>query len=232
MIRKSVTSPRWSGPAVIAASLVLAVTVAGCSGDTPVDTSSSSSSQSVEAAPANPGDGSGSESTSAPTPESEAAKKKAQKEMSAGDLDSKQMSAVKAYLEIRENSESTRYKDPAAWESALKTVTTKAGLKTALASYRPERVSNARQVAERLGYEVKVVAGECRENPGFGSSGNQVAVQCSLTDLVTDSDGDVIKSSDVDITWPYFGKQQSPTLVLAKESGKWLVDGDYTGRAS
>lgn len=228
-------SPSRLVTASAAAAAVVALGVAGCtSGDSPDDSTSSSSSSSkdVEAAPANPGDPSSGSGSPSVTPQSEKEKKKAAKQMDPGDVDSKQLAAVRSYLKVRENSESTAYKDPAAWEKALGEVATDEGVKTAMAAYQPAEVSNARQVAQRLGYEVKVVVGECVENPGFGGGKDTLAVQCSLTDLVVDDDGKTVTSSDVDITWPYYGKRPSPTLVLAKEGGKWLVDGDYTGKVS
>lgn len=231
------TNRRWHMASASASAFLLAL--AGCSsGDDAADpessSTSSSSSADVDAAPANPGEGPEEEpsSSSSATTQSKAEEEKIAKQMAPGDVDSKQLAAVEAYLEVRENSESVRYKDPDAWEAALKEVTTSAGFKIAVEAHRPEETSNARQVAIRQGYEVKVVAGECKENPGFGSSKNTLAVHCSLTDLVTDKEGEVITSTDVDNTWPYFGKRQSPMVVLAKEGGKWLVDGDYTGRVS
>lgn len=233
------TNRRWATASASATAFLLAV--AGCSsGDSgeAASSSSSSSSSDVEAAPANPGEEPEEEeqdepsSSSSATTQSKAEEEKIAKQMAPGDVDSKQLAAVKSYLEVRENSESVRYKDTDAWEAALKKVTTSAGFKVAVETYHPEDVSNARQVAMRLGYEVKVVTGECKESPGFGGSKNTLAVQCSLTDLVTDKKGKTITSTEIDNTWPYFGKRQSPMVVLAKEGGKWLVDGDYTGRAS
>lgn len=232
------TNRRWLTASASASAFLLAV--AGCSSGDSEDeresSSSSSSSADVDAAPANPGEEPEEEeepsSSSSATTQSKAEEEKIAKQMAPGDVDSKQLAAVKSYLEVRENSESVRYKDPDAWEAALKKVTTSDGFKIAVESYRPEETSNSRQVAIRLGYEVKVVAGECKESPGFGGSKNTLAVQCSLTDLVTDKKGKTITSTEIDNTWPYFGKRQSPMVVLAKESGKWLVDGDYTGRAS
>lgn len=242
---------RWLTASASASAFLLAL--AGCSstdsedGDT--SSPASSSSDDVDAAPANPGEDpdddtsdeetpeddegdDSSESSSPSSTQSDAEEEKIAKQMAPGDVDKEQLAAVEAYLGVRENSESVRYKDPKEWEAALKKVTTSDGFKVVRENYRPEDVSNARQVAMRLGYEVKVVAGECKESPGFGGSKNTLAVQCSLTDLVTDKKGKTITSTEIDNTWPYFGKRQSPMVVLAKEGGKWLVDGDYTGRAS
>lgn len=228
------TSPFRLLTASASAAAVVALGVAGCSGGGSPDSTSSvaSSSKDVEAAPANPGDPSSGSGSPSATPQSEKEKEKAAKQMDPGDVDSKQLVAVRSYLKVRENSESMAYKDPAAWEKALGEVATDEGVKTAMEAYRPAEVSNSRQVAQRLGYEVKVVVGDCVENPGFGGGKDTLAVQCALTDLVVDDEGETVTSSDVDITWPYYGKQPSPTLVLAKEGGEWLVDGDYTGKVS
>lgn len=220
---------------VAAASAALTLVVAGCSSGSSEssDTSSSSSTSpsSVDPAPANPG--SSTEPTSpTSTPQSDEEKEEESEEMAAGDVDKKQLAAVKSYLDVRENAESERYKDRKAWEAALTKVTTGTGKKTAVKSYGPEDRSNARMVAVRFGYEVKVSVSDCVETPGFGSGEGSLAVQCQLTDLVTDKSGDVVGSSEVDITWPYYGAQDAPMLVLTKKGGKWLVDGDYTGRAS
>lgn len=219
--------------AVIAIAAAATLALAGCTGGSEED-NPPPSSKSAEPAPANPGasqanDDDGDEAPATEMTDEE--RKRIEKEMTPGDVNDKQLDAIRSYLEVRENSESTKYKDVDEWEAALKKVTTKEGLKTALESYRPGESSNARTVADTNGYKVSVAVGACKENPGFGGDKNSMAVQCEMTDLVKTDDG-LVPSQDVDNTWPYFGEQQQPTLVVAKDGDKWLVDGDYTGKAS
>lgn len=225
---KTMKSFTWHKTGISLAAVVL-LTLAGCTAGNDEE-DSPTSSRSAEPAPANPGATEPSDSET-PTEMSDEERKKIEAEMSPGDVSEAQLDAVRDYLEVRENSESERYDDVDDWESALKKVTTKTGLKTALEMYRPEDNSNARMVAAEKKYEVRVAAGACMENPGFGSDGDSIAVQCELTDLVEDSDG-LVPSQNVDNTWPYYGEQEQPTLVIAKDGNKWLVDGDYTGKAS
>lgn len=221
-------SPAKAGTA-IAVATVLALS--GCTGDDD-EPDAPASSQDAKPAPANPGvsepSDDGDEEATEMTDEE---RERIEKEMTPGDVSDKQLSAIRAYLEVRENSESTQYDDVDAWKSALKKVTTSGGLKTALESYRPEETSNARNIASENDYKVRVAVGACVENPGYGGEGDSIAVQCEMTDLVEDSDG-LVPSQNVDNTWPYYGEQQQPTLILAKNGDKWLVDGDYTGKAS
>lgn len=215
---------------VVAVAALLALS--GCTGGDQEE-SPPSSPKSAEPAPANPGASEGS-ADDGETPAKEMTdeeRKRIEKEMTPGDVSDKQLDAIRSYLEVRENSESTQYKDVDEWKRAMKKVTTGDGLKTALESYQPEDSSNARMVAKDSGYKVSVAVGACTENPGFGGGKDSIAVQCEMTDLVKTDDG-LVPSQDVDNTWPYFGEQQQPTLVVAKDGDKWLVDGDYTGKAS
>lgn len=216
--------------AAVACATALALTACTGGGGEEED-STPSPTQSAEPAPANPGDSEPSESETSAEELTDEERKRIEKEMTPGDVDDDQLSAIRAYLEVRENSESTAYKDVDQWISAMKKVTTETGLTTALESYRPEETSNARTVAENDGYKVAVAVGSCEENPGFGGGKDSVAVQCKLTDIVKTDDG-MVPSQDVDNTWPYFGEQEQPTLALKKSGSKWLVDGDYTGKAS
>lgn len=223
--------PLSPGKAAIAIVAATALALTGCTGDGD-DPDAPPSSQGAEPAPANPGASEPSDDSSEEATEmTDEERERIEKEMTPGDVSDKQLSAIRAYLEVRENSESTSYDDVDAWKSALKKVTTPEGLKTALETYRPEETSNARNVASGNDYKVRVAVGACAENPGYGDEGDSIAVQCEMTDLVEDSDG-LVPSQDVDNTWPYYGEQQQPTLVVAKDGDKWLVDGDYTGKAS
>lgn len=214
---------------VVAVTALLALS--GCTGGGQED-NPPPSSKSAAPAPANPGASEGSDDEAAPAKEmTDEERERIEKEMTPGDVSDKQLDAIRSYLEVRENSESTQYKDVDEWKSAMKKVTTGEGLKTALESYQPEESSNARMVAEDNDYKVSVAVGACTENPGFGGGKDSIAVQCEMTDLVKTDDG-LVPSQDVDNTWPYFGEQQQPTLVVAKDGDKWLVDGDYTGKAS
>lgn len=228
--------PRHLRSASAALAVVVALALAGCSGEEQEPESGGS----AEAVPVNPGGGGAdeeSESESAEPSESEAEsmteeeRRRLEEEMTPGDVSDAQLKAVRAYLKVRENSESVRYEDPEEWKSALEKVTTSDGLDSALETYRPAETSNARMVASQQEYEVSVAVGSCVENPGYGGGESELAVQCQLTDLVHGPDG-LVDSQDVDNTWPYFGEQEPPMLLLSKEDGEWLVDGDFTGRAS
>lgn len=215
----------------IAAAAAL-LTLSGCTGGGEQD-EESPPPQSAEPAPANPGnsdpsDGGGDE---APQELTDEERERIEEQMAPGDVSEEQLEAIRAYLNVRENSESVRYDDVTAWEDALKKVTTDTGYETAVEMYHPGETSNARNVGADQSYEVRVAVGACYETPGFGGGEDVVAVQCELTDLVEDDEG-LVPSQDVDNTWPYYGEQQSPTLVIAKDGDEWLVDGDYTGRAS
>lgn len=207
-----------------AATLVLA----GCSAD---DTAGDDSNQEVEPVPVNPGDD-GPETTDTPTQQSEEEREQIEQRMTPSEINDEQLEAVQSYLEIRENAESIKYDDAEDWEDAIEDVTTDAGLETVLESFHPGESSNARNVAQDLEYEVNVAVGGCVQNPGFGDEdADKIAVQCELTDLVKDDQG-LVPSQDVDNAWPYYGEQDAPIVVIAKSDDKWLVDGDFTGKAS
>lgn len=217
-----------AGVAVAAAALLV---LSGCTDSG--EQEESPQAQTAEPAPANPGNAGPSDGGGEETPQelTDEERERIEKEMAPGDVSEDQLEAIRVYLEVRENSESVRYDDVSAWEEALKKVTTDTGYETAVEMYHPGETSNARNVALDEEYDVRVAVGACYENPGFGGGDDTVAVQCELTDLVEDGDG-LVPSQDVDNTWPYYGEQVSPTLVVAKDGDKWLVDGDYTGKAS
>lgn len=237
-----------------ATALALAVALmAGCSGtasdaQSPRDSNDDSSAP-VQPVPANPGSEGGdagesasqegadaSQSAQTPSPSSTAETTQPEESQGAdldvGQVNDQQLEAVQAYLEVRENSESVRYQDVDEWKGALAETTTAAGLESALKQYRPAPTSNARTVARQQGYEVQVAVSDCIVPPGAEDGDDATTVQCKLTDLVITTDGAMVSSDAVDVTWPYYGKQESPTLALAKEDDKWLVDSDITGQAS
>lgn len=238
-------------PRIVAAALAV-TTLAGCSASStpssPEETSSSTSSP-VQPAPANPGGstqenpggsegpgGSDAPSGHSTSPSTSGTTEQPQQQptLDAGEATESQIAAVREYLAVRENAESVRYDGIDAWKSALKKVTTEHGYGSALHTYGPAPQSNARMVGRRWGYEVKVSVSNCIRPPGasHGNNDNTVTLQCQLTDLVVNKEGTLVPSNAVDHTWPYYGKQESPTVTLAKAGDKWLVDGDYTGQAS
>lgn len=216
---------------ILTAAVAAALALAGCSSDDPAAEDTAGTDQNVQPAPANPGTVDQAKPSEAPTQLSDEEREEIEQQMTPGEATKDQLDAIRAYLEVRENAESTKYDDREEWEEALEKVTTDQGLETVLESYSPADNSNARMVATEREYEVQVSVGECVENPGWGEDNNTIAVQCELTDLVYDDQG-MVPSQDVDNTWPYYGEQESPILVLTKDGDKWLLDGDFTGKAS
>lgn len=217
-------SPHLTRVRTLATALAIgALALSGCtdSGQSPEETST----QSAEPIQANPGE----EEPTTPAPSASSVDPH---ELDPGELDDAQFAAVQSYLTVRENAESTLYPDRAAWEKALRGTTTEAGYTSAVEMYGPADSSNARRVAQAEGYRVQVSVGNCIINPAFENTDTSVAVQCELTDTVTDAEGNLLPSGSVNSTWPYFGEQYAPVMLLAKDGDKWLMDGDYTGQAS
>lgn len=213
--------------AVVAASSLI---LAGCSGNDGASAPTTTPTPSIEAVgPAGGGASDGGGGT--PTTDS-AADQQLAEQMQPGEVTPEQFAAVQGYLDVRENAESIRYPTVEAWQGALDGVVSAAAKPEIIEWNAPDTDSPVRRIGAQHGYAVSPNVGRCEVNPAFPSTETSVAVMCVLVDVVVDAQGNPVPTTQIDPGWTYQGVQESPLLVVSQIDGKWVVDGDMTGRAS
>lgn len=224
--------------------ILLGATAACTSGDPAAEETTTASDNGIEPVTVDPGtggessDGGGEPSDGGgagdvqETPEPTAGADADSEGEDLGEISKEQLAAVTAYLDVRENAETIRYPKVEDWEKDLKGVTTTAGYESAMEWFAPNRMSAARSIATTEGYAVKAQPSGCYPNSNYPATDTSIGLQCNLMDLVVDKNGDPIPTTEIDQTYPYFGQQDGPMLVLVKDGDKWLVDADNTYDAS
>lgn len=200
------------------------VVLTGCGSEEPEQESSVGSS--VEAVEAGPG--SSSSSSASATSEASESGKAPWDEGGDSKPSDAQKKAIQEYLVVRENAESSKYKDVQDWKGALKGVTTDAGYKLS-ERFQGTAGSAARALADEHKLQVTPSLGECAANKEVSTKGKP-AFTCPLSNVVVGEDGKALSLQEQSV-WPYAGPQQKVVLVLSQQGSSWLVDADMSGLA-
>lgn len=134
------------------------------------------------------------------------------------------LSAIRIYLDARENAISYTQATPASWVDQAAQVMTPglyAKNKSMAASGSP---GEPWRVAHQMRFAVKTQLGVCSFKE---MSPSDPVVICELTDTTVDATGKAVSASVLPFGWPYNGLvKPPPVLGMTNAGGKWLVRSD------
>jgi hypothetical protein len=144
------------------------------------------------------------------------------------------LSTVRQYIQAREDSLGADQSSPTSWINSIKNISTQKWYN----QLQPPADSSTGSTpynytfAHQNGYIVRASLSNCGLNDILlKPAQDRALVACSLEDqTIKKSSGESISSSDLPFGWPYVGRQTAPQIIIVKENGKWLVDGDATGQ--
>jgi hypothetical protein len=144
------------------------------------------------------------------------------------------LNVAKQYIQAREDSMGADQSSPTSWVNSVKGVLSEDWFN----KLQPPASSTTGSTpynftfAHQNGYVIKSNLSHCGVNDIlFKPTDSNAVVACSLEDqTVKQSTGVAIAAADLPLGWSYVGKQTPPQILLVKQNGKWLIDGDATAQ--
>lgn len=154
-----------------------------------------------------------------------------------GELGDEKQAIIKTatgFIVARENQWSHQHKSPLDWLEEARPYVTDSYYKSMKERINPEGSAGAEwSIAHDKGYAVKARVSECGVNVASGvDDESNKTVQCAVTDLVVDKDGNQVPTTQIPLEWTRVGSQPVAMLLIVKQGDKWLVDQDGTGMVS
>jgi hypothetical protein len=145
------------------------------------------------------------------------------------------LAVVQKYIQAQEDSVGADQSSPTSWIDGLKSITTTAWFAKLQPVDNPSTGTTPYNftLAHQNNYTVKANLSGCAwDNITLKPTADKGLVNCSLSDeTIQRTTGKSIPAADLPFGWTAVGPQDSPRLVLVKQAGKWLVNGDLSGQA-
>jgi len=144
------------------------------------------------------------------------------------------LAVARQYVQAQQDSIGADQNTPTSWFDKVRPITTAAWF----TKLHPQAASPTGSApynyffAHQKNYVVKSEISNCVWDSINKPTSIGGLVDCSLSDKTIDrSSGKSITAMDLPFSWTAVGKQAPPRLLLVKQDGSWLVDGDLTGQA-
>lgn len=142
--------------------------------------------------------------------------------------------AATGFIQARENQWSHHHTSPLDWLEEARPYVTDSYYEAQQERINPEGSAGSEwNIAHDQGLAVEARVSECGVNVASGvDDENSKTVQCAVTDIVVDQDGNQVPTTQIPLNWTRVGSQPVAMLLMVREGDKWLVDQDGTGLVS